>query len=565
MLFVCDSRSILLLLWTATVVNAFAPVPNRPSVLARHTKTTRATTASTSQLFVADDKEVDCLVVGSGVSGSCLAFNLVKHRNIDNVLLVERNDVVGGNLISKANDEGFVWEEGPNSFQPTPYICRIVHELNITSDLVLADGTLPRFVYWKGGGAGDKLANLHALPTNLPGDLLQFNLLTWPGKIRAGLGAIGLIAPPPSSGEESIREFVTRHLGAETFERVIDPFVSGVYAGDPDELAMAAALKKIHRLEGLGNLGPGLVSGALERFREIAQEKMDHPADPAWPTYKGGELGSFRKGLQTLSLAVAKALGQDRVWTSSAVEKIAKGSDGRYQVVVNKNGERVTINAKSVCLTSPTRVTCQLAAELIPAAARLAEVYSPQVASVTMAYRKEWFRALPGGTKEQPLRGFGHLLPRAMKIRSLGTIWSSSLFPGRAPEGWELLLTYIGGARDRTIVDLTEDEIYEQVDRDNHEILLKSDAPSGKRIGCRVWTTAIPQYRRGHLDILSAVAKDEAQCPGFFLGGNYRTGVAFGDCVQFGWTESERVADFLAKESSDRKESKVPAEYFFAA
>lgn len=496
-------------------------------------------------------KEVDCLVVGSGVSGSCLAFNLVKHQNLDNILMVERNKNVGGNLISKENDEGFVWEEGPNSFQPTSYICRIVHELNITDDLVLADGSLPRFVYWKGAGAGEKLANLHALPTNLPGDLLDFNLLTWPGKIRAGFGAVGFIAPPPTDREETIREFVTRHLGAETFERVIDPFVSGVYAGDPDELAMAAALKKIHRLEGLGNLGPGLVSGALVRFQEIAQEKIDNPVDPVWPTYKGGQLGSFRKGLQTLALAVSKALGSDRVWTSSTVDKIEKLADGRFQVAITKanndddESTTETVLAKSVYLTSPTRVACKLAADLVPAAARLSEVYSPPVASVTMAYPIESFRTLPGGTKDKPLRGFGHLLPRAMGVRSLGTIWSSSLFPGRAPEGWELLLTYIGGARDRGIANMTVDEIYEQVDKDNHAILLKDDAPAGKRIGCRVWEQAIPQYRKGHLQILSDLEMDEAKCPGFFLGGNYRTGVAFGDCVQFGWNEAEKVAKFL--------------------
>jgi len=316
-------------------------------------------------------KIYDCVVVGSGISGSSVAHHLTHSHKINSILMTERNDVVGGNVISKSNSEGFVWEEGPNSFQPTSAIVQTIHELNLDNELVLADPSLPRFVYWKGGGAGERLANLHALPTNLPGDLLDFDLLTWPGKIRAGLGALGFVEPPqPADGkEETIREFVVRHLGEEAFLRIIDPFVSGVYAGDPDSLAMRAALKKIHRLEGLGDFGPGLVSGAINRFKELAKEKKEHPPDPSWRKYRSGELGSFKKGLQTLPNTVAETLGAERVKTGWGLEKIEK-ENGMFKCTYDVSGRKEVVISKSVVLTAPTRVASLVAADLMPAASR---------------------------------------------------------------------------------------------------------------------------------------------------------------------------------------------------
>ncbi|CAN0025100.1 unnamed protein product, partial [Discosporangium mesarthrocarpum] len=365
---------------------------------------------------------------------------------------------------------------------------------------------------------------------------------------RAGLGAIGLVSPPPPLPyEESVREFVTRHLGAEAFERLIDPFVSGVYAGDPDKLAMRAALKKVSRLEDLG--GPGLIDGAILRLQERARQEKELPAplqSEDLPKYMGGSLGSFKQGLQMLPKAVEDAMGSKKVRVSWTLKGISKALESGYILSFDTPSGPKKIHTKVAVCTAPAHRISGLEGlkDILPAVSRLEEVYYPPVASVTLAYPTSAFR---GG---KPC-GFGNLNPRKMKIRTLGTIWSSALFPGRAPEGHEMLLSYIGGAQDTGIKDLSTDEIVAEVDRDIRKVLLKDDAPPPKVLGVRLWQTAIPQYQRGHNAIIKELEEGMGAAPGLILGGNYRTGVAFGDCVQFGYEEAERIAEMLQSGALD--------------
>ena len=478
-------------------------------------------------------QKLDVLIVGSGVSGSSLAAQLLQTASPNlKFLLTEARDVVGGNVISRQAN-GYTWEEGPNTFQPAPHIIRLAVDLGLKDEIVFADYRLPRLVYWN-----DKL---FALPMS-PKDIPNFRLLSPWGAVRAGLGAMGFVLPAFKK-EESVKEFIERHLGKEVFLKMIDPFVSGVYAGDPKKLCMSAAFKKIVALEKLGGT-LGIIEGAIIRLGQRKRETP--PLDEDLPKWKGGALGSFRNGLGMLPNAVKKRLGEERVklkWKLEALTR--KDKDGPYVATYSTPEGRQTVEAQSVAITAPAHVASTILKDMIPETERLEDIVYPCVYSVSLGYPQEAFK--------EPLRGFGNLIPRSMGIRTLGTIWSSSLFPGRAPEGMELLLSYIGGAQDPGIANLSEDEVVQQVNQDIKRILLKDDW-EGKPtvVGVRKWPRAIPQYNVGYWDIMKEIDTGLEDHPNLFLGGNYRTGVAFGDCVKWGVDAAAdvvRVMDKAQKQS----------------
>mmetsp|Transcript_15170 Transcript_15170/g.32373 ORF Transcript_15170/g.32373 Transcript_15170/m.32373 type:complete len:562 (-) Transcript_15170:33-1718(-) len=488
-----------------------------------------------------DTETVDALVIGSGISGSTLGFSLFQ-RGV-NVLVTEARDVVGGNVISRKQD-GFQWEEGPNTFQPTQQIMRLAVDLGLKDQLVFADHTLPRMVYWD--------SKLFPLPSALE-DAPFFALLNPLEKLRAGLGAIGLLSGRPAGVEESVKDFIERTLGEAVFKKIIDPFVSGVYAGDPSKLSMASAFRKIYSLEDLAP-ARGLVWGGLLRQMERAREAREN-FDPELPTYVGGALGSFREGLQQLPNTVLARLGADRVRTGWKVESLSRNADGTYTArFATPEGERSVV-ARTVSITAPALATHEVLKDLVPETRRLTEIEYPCVYSVTLAYPADAFadgtRREREGLSGRRLFGFGNLIPRSMGIRTLGTIWSSSLFPYRVPEGYEMVLSYIGGAQDPLrytppIAELSDAEVVDAVHGDVSRILLKPGAPAPRVLGVRKWARAIPQYNKGYAAIRAEVDAGLARCPGLFLGGNYVSGVAFGDCVQWGVDTAPKVQQLLA-------------------
>lgn len=464
-------------------------------------------------------EDVDAVVVGGGISGSTTAFYL-QQKGINSVL-TETKSELGGNVVSKKKN-GFLWEEGPNSFQPNNHILRLARDLDMLPDLVLSNPNAPRYVYWDG--------KLHALPMSL-GGLCETQLLSSNGIGSALLGAIGFISPKPSS-EESVKDFFIRHLGDEIFQRVIDPFISGIYAGDPSKLSISAALPKIKSIED-GTFTGGILEGFLKKMFSKSVDSIDSDLDVTFanlPKVQSGSLGSFCNGLQSIPRRIKDYLGGGTVRLSHELIRLEREDLYWISTFKTPEGEK-RFRSKTVLLTTPAFVTSHvlkgISDRINEASNSLDQIVYPPVASVTLAYPNDAFI--------QELDGFGHLIPRKMGVRTLGTIWSSSLFPGRVPDGYSMLLNYIGGAQDVHIKSLSREEIVQQVHSDLKQILLKRYAPDPIVLSARLWEKAIPQYDKGHLNLIKNVENAlKTDAPGLFLGGSCKSGIAFGDCVKNG-------------------------------
>lgn len=435
--------------------------------------------------------------------------------------VVERQDRVGGN-ITTAQADGFLWEEGPTSFTPSPALLRLITDLGLESELLLADRRLPRYIYWQG--------KLQPVPMR-PGQMVTTSLLSPWGKLRALGGALGFVRPAIGvlGEEETVDQFFTRHLGAEVGQRLVAPFVSGVYAGDIHQLSAKAAFGRITQL---ADLGGGLLAGAVRS--RLSQPKS--PPDPNLPQTKPGELGSFKDGLQTLPRAIAARL-QERLKLNWQVQSIAPTERHTYRVeLVTPTGPQ-QVEARSVVFTSPAYVTAELLSPLsLEIEQTLREIDYPPVACVVLAYPQTCFR--------EPLQGFGNLIPRNQGVRTLGTIWSSSLFPGRAPQGWQLLTNFIGGATDREVGTMGLDALAQAVHQDLQQTLLATPVEP-KVLAVHPWRRAIPQYTLGHLQRLARLERELEQWPGLYLCSNYWGGVALGDRVQRGQETAAAVHHYL--------------------
>jgi oxygen-dependent protoporphyrinogen oxidase len=328
-------------------------------------------------------------------------------------------------------------------------------------------------------------------------------------------------AKPPAD-DESIAAFVRRKFGEELLNCLVAPFVSGVYAGDPERLSLRAAFPKVHEFE--------------TQYGSVLRGAMK--SRPAKGTPRAG-LYSFRNGMETLPRAIAARLG-DSLLLDTSVGGLRNGkADGKacFEVDIARYDHREMLAASAVIIATPTNVASRILVGLSDQFATLFSRidYAP-VAVVSAGYRREQL--------QRPTDGFGFLVPRAEGLRVLGTVFNSALFPGRAPEGMVCFTSFAGGATDPKLCDLTDDEITETISAEVARVLGVTGKPVITNLHSNV--RALPQYNLGHTQIIESLETLTASTPGLFLAGNYLSGPSIGACVEQAVRTAEAAREYLA-------------------
>lgn len=445
------------------------------------------------------------VLLGAGISGLTAAYFLDKEGF--EVTVLEKKNEVGGS-IETFFEKGYLFDRGPNSaLETTPLIEQMVKDLNLADQFVYAN---------RKGNKRYILRNdlLHPLPMN-PKSLLKTKLFSGSGKLR--LFAEPFIGRSNDGYYQSIADFVKRRLGQEFLDYAINPFVAGVYAGNPEDLSVKSAFPKLYALEEkYGGLIKGTIKSIKERKNRPEKSKQD------------AKMYSFSDGMQVLPKAISEYLGE-KIHLNTEVNSVEKISTG-YKINLSNAGETSSILSNYIVSTIPAYSASILFGRFdSDLAGHLDKIYYPPVLVLYLGYDKKDIG--------QVLDGFGFLIPAKEKKSFLGAIWSSVLFPNRAFEDKASFTLFIGGARDPEIVSYDKELLIKKV-RNEFESLMKITGEP-LYVSYKFWPKAIPQYNIGYVEHERYFDKFEKENPGILLAGNYREGISVGDCIK----NSEKIVN----------------------
>lgn len=407
-----------------------------------------------------------------------------------------------GGAIRTIQTDGWLIEEGPNTaLTGEPALTALIAELGLTSEVVTANPAAKNRYIVRGGWP---IAAPLSPPAFLKSPLFSFGA-------RLKILAEARFRPRTRNGDLSLEDFVRSHFGQQAVDYGLNPFVTGVYAGDPKRLSARHAFPKLWEAEQKhGSLLRGQIAEARAR-RERGEKRP--------------EIISFRQGLQTLPDAIAALLPANALTLNARIESLVP-TGGRWNVSWNAAATAQTEAFDTViaALPAPGLAQLRIGVQGDRPLAPLDAIEHPPVSSLFLGYRREQVA--------HPLDGFGMLIPAVEKRGTLGILFSSTLFPDRAPEDNVALTVLVGGTRQPEIARLPTEKILAAIAPDLRELLGVLGEPVFQHH--TFWPRAIPQYNLGrerHLDLMAAT---EAAQPGLLIGGQARDGIALPACLAAG-------------------------------
>ena len=463
------------------------------------------------------------VIIGGGIAGLTAAFKL-KNGGLE-VTLLEAASKTGG-VMSSVNADGYLVETGPNTILETsPKVTQLVSELGLDSEKIYANEiSKTRYI----------VRDNKPVPLPLtPGAFLGTSLFSLRAKLR--LLKEPFIDPWNNQYEESLSQFVIRRLGQEFLDYAINPFVAGVYAGDPDHLSVQHGFPKLYALEQkYGSLIKGQIKGAKERKQRAEESKQK------------ARMFSFREGLKTLPVTLEKTLGS-AVRKNTVVTDISPRGDG-WEITYRTDGRpEETLDSDYVIYAGTIYQLSSLTVERqrLEDFEYFRQIYHPPITVLVLGFKR--------GDVRHPLDGFGMLIPKVEGYHILGALFSSTLFPGRAPQGHVSLTVFIGGARQPEYADKPENELVEMALGELKILLGVTGSPTFvKRV---YWPKSIPQYDVGYgrfKDKLNALKK---QYHGLYFAGNYVNGISVADTIVQSCGVADEIIERAKGAEAEKEES----------
>jgi len=423
-------------------------------------------------------------IAGAGISGLSLAHQLRKQGKS---VTVFEADAKAGGKIKTIHKDGFELDLGPVSCAETASLAELIKDLKLEDQVLPAAGAVSKRYIYSGGA-------IHAIEPS-PLKLLMHPMLSWSG--RFGLLKDLFIQPEKEPAEdETVAQFARRHFGEEAHQKLFNPVLNGIYAGDSEALSVTSTLSMVKTLAGK--------YGSVVKGLRAEKDKLK----------SSRKIISMKGGFSQLIEALQNESGSN-LHLSSGITKITPDKDGVLLTIREKDTFKEQFFSK-VYLTLPAYACADLINDIDAALAR---------ALRQINYPKVWQIYCEVETASRTFDGFGFLIPASERLSLLGAICISNIFPDKAPQGKKLFALFCGGERPYLMEPGVEEAI-----REFHSIMQPSLI---KALHVQEWSQAIPQFYVGHQNLRSKLKELETANPCIAFAGNYVSGVSLGDCVEY--------------------------------